>query len=108
MSIFVDCDKAEGRACEKKFGHPGNTLPFVFVVRADGEKLFSHSGYMESMELRAVLVAQAAKAGKVLTAKETALIEKALKEAKRAREKGDAGEAIKPLLALKKLGPSAA
>ena len=89
----------------KKYGRPGNMLPYVYVLRADGEKLFSHSGSLESGELRQLLYTQAAKAGKTLSPKEAAVLKKALEDAQRAQKKGDTAEAIKSLLPLKKLGP---
>jgi hypothetical protein len=105
ISVYVNVDEAEGKAWRKKYGSPGNTLPYVYIIRADGEKLFSHSGIMDSRELRALLLAQAANVGRTLSAKETALLQKALDKAKRAHKNGDEGEAIKSLLVLKKLGP---
>ena len=105
VNVFVDVDGPEGRTCQQKYGSPGNMLPFVYVVRADGEKLYSHSGILQSEELRDVLLSEAAKAGRSLSAKETALVKKAIEEAKRARKKGDTGEAVKALLPLKKIGP---
>ena len=80
-------------------------LPFVYVVRADGEKLYSHSGILQSNEIREMLVSELEKAGKSFSAKDTALLTKALEDAKRAKETGDLREAVKALLPLKKLGP---
>ena len=105
INVFVNVDQAEGRACEQKFGAPGNMLPFVYVVRADGEKLYSHSGMLRSDELREMLLSEVAKAGRSLSERETALLKKALEEAKRAQKKGDLGDEVKALLPLKKLGP---
>ncbi len=105
VNLFVDVDGAEGRTCEEKFGHPGDMLPFLYVVRADGEKLYSHSGILESNEIRDMLVSELAKAGKNLSAKETALLKKALEDARLAEKNGDLGEAVKSLLPLKKIGP---
>ena len=104
VNVYVNVDKPEGDACQQKYGHPGDTLPYVYVVRADGEKLYSHSGFMESNVIRAALLEQAAKAGKALGAKDTALLQKALEAAKQAHEKGDSDEAIKALLSVKRLG----
>jgi hypothetical protein len=105
VNVFVDVDGPEGRVCQEKFGSPGNMLPFVYVVRSDGQKLYSHSGFLKSDELRNALLSEAAKAGRGLSDKEMALVKKALEEAKRAQKKGDLGEAVKSLLPLKKLGP---
>ncbi len=105
VNVFVDVDGEEGHACEKKFGHPGDMLPFVYVVRADGEKLYSHSGMLASNEIREMLVSELAKAGKNLSAKDTAVLKKALEEARRAQKSGDLGEAVRSLLPLKKIGP---
>jgi hypothetical protein len=105
VNVFADVDGAEGRACREKYGSPGNMLPYVYVVRADGEKLFSHSGMMELPEIREMLSAQAGKAGKNLTPKEKALLQKALDGAKRAQKSGDLAEAVRSLLPLKRLGP---
>ena len=104
--VYLDADGPTGQSWEKKYGRPeGTMLPFIWVLRADGEQLFSHAGFMESAELSEMLSAQATKAGKVFSAKEEAVIRKALEDAKQARKKGDAGEAVKALLPLKKLGP---
>lgn len=105
VNVFVDVDGPEGRSCQEKFGHPGNMLPFVYVVRADGEKLYSHSGIMASDEIQEMLVSELAKAGRNLSAKETALLKKAIEEARRAKKSGDLGEAVRAVLPLKKLGP---
>jgi hypothetical protein len=105
VNVYINVDAPEGAACQQKYGRPGDMLPYVYVVRADGEKLFMHSGMIESGELRELLLAQAAKAGKAFSDKEMAMLEKALEEAKRAQKKGDTMEAIKALLTLKKLGP---
>ena len=106
VNVYIHVNDAEGMNWSKKYGRPeGTTLPFVYVLRADGEKLYSHAGIMAKAELRALLVAQAAKAGKPLSAQEEAVLKKALAEAKQARKKGNAGEAVKSLLPLKKLAP---
>ena len=105
VNLSIDVDGPDWASWSQKYGRPdGTTLPFVYVLRADGEKLFSHSGPMESNELRQLLAGEAAKAGKPLSAKDAATVEKALAEAKRAHEKGDPGEAVKALAPLKKLG----
>ena len=95
VNVYVNVDGPEGMACGKKYGQPGNMLPYVYVVRADGEKLFSHSGSMDSGEIRQLLLTQAAKAGKILSSKEMSVLQKALEEAKRAQKKGDTAEAVK-------------
>gem|GEM_PF-979882 len=103
--LSIDVDGPDWASWTQKYGRPdGTTLPFVYVLRADGEKLFSHSGVMDSNEIRQLLAGQAAKAGKPLSAKEAAVVQKAMAEAKQAYEKGDAGEAVKSLVPLKKLG----
>jgi hypothetical protein len=105
VNLSIDVDGPDWASWTKKYGAPaGTTLPFVYVLRADGEKLFSHSGIMQGEEIRMVLLNQAASAGRTLSPKEAAVVQKALEEAKRAHEKGDAGEAVKSLLPLKKLG----
>jgi TolA-binding protein len=103
--VFINVDEAEGTKCQQKYGHPGDMLPFVYVVGTNGEKLFSHSGIMESEELRQLLTTQAEKIGKNLSSKELTLLKKAVEDAKRAHTKGDLGAAVKALLTVKKLGP---
>ena len=106
VSVYIHADDPEGTSWEKKHGWPtGNMLPFVYVLRADGETLFKHSGIMQSAELRELLVTQAAMAGRLLSPKEDAILKKALEEAKQGRKKDDPGQAVKSLLPLKKLGP---
>jgi hypothetical protein len=101
----INVDEAEGNKCQQKYGFPGNMLPFVYVVGTNGEKLFSHSGIMESEELRELLSKYAEKAGKTLSSKDLALLKKAVEDAKQAHTKGDLAAAVKALLTVKKLGP---
>jgi hypothetical protein len=103
--VFINVDEAEGEKCQQKYGHPGDMLPFVYVVGTNGEKLFSHSGIMESEELRQLLTTQAEKIGKNLSSKELTLLKKAVEDAKQAHAKGDLAAAVKALLTVKKLGP---
>ena len=105
VSIFVNVDGPEGRACEEKLGHPGDTLPFVYIVRSDGEKLYSHSGVLDSNEIRQLLLDELSKAGRKLSEKETALVKKSLDAARRAKENGNLAEAVRAVLPLKKIGP---
>lgn len=106
VNVTIDADKPEWDTWYRKYGAPkeATSLPFVYVLRSDGEKISLSSGYMETPEVRKLVMTQASKAGRVLSAQELASMDKALEAAKQADAKDDIGAGIKALSSVKKLG----
>ena len=105
VNLSIDVDKPEWDAFRQKYGDAGgSTLPFVYILRADGEKISVRSGYMTPPEVLTFVTKDAVKAGRGLTTKEFAQVEKALVAAKQADEKGDVAAGLKAFTGVRKLG----
>lgn len=105
VPLKIDVDEPEWRTWAGKYGRPnGSTLPFVYVVRADGETLHSHSGPMETEQLANVIGSQLQNAGRPLTERQINSIAEAVEEAKQALADDQPAQAIRELAALKRIG----
>ena len=70
----------------------GNAIPQVFVIRADGEKLYGKVGHPES--LPQFLQAGLTQAGRILSAQQLEKLNEALEEAKQHQTDGNIGKAV--------------
>lgn len=105
VTVKVDVDGAQWPQFVSKFGNPdGNLLPFVYVIRADGETLHSHSGPMDSGDLANVIVGQMQRAGRALNARQLETITQVVAAAKTEIEQGNYGQAVRTLQPLKQIG----
>lgn len=104
VTVSIDVDKPEYNKWFEKHGQPEGTLPFVYVLRADGTKISTYSGYKSLPETQKFIATDALKAGRSLNKKETAQVEKALATAKQAEEKGDLAAALRAFSTVRKLG----
>jgi len=88
----------------RKYPLQGNGIPRLYVVRADGEKLYGGIGAPPGNQLTQMLYATLQKAGRRYTPDEVALLKSSVKEAKAAFEKDDHPGAALALSRLNKLG----
>lgn len=70
----------------------GNAIPQVFVIRADGEKLYGRSGHPES--LPQFLQAGLTQAGRILSGQQLEKLTDALEQAKQHQTDGDLAKAV--------------
>ena len=88
----------------RKYSHEGSGIPIVFVIRADGEKMYGKSG--SPVELPRFLASQLVSAGKIFSAAQLTQVQAAVEDAKKSLAEGDSFTAIKRLDSLKRLGPT--
>lgn len=105
IPLKIDVDQPQFQEWARKFGRPdGNTLPFVYIVRADGQTLHSHSGPMDSAQLANVIAAQLQTAGRPLNPRQLETIDQAVAAAREQMEAGNPSQAVRELMPLKQIG----
>ncbi|MEZ6105003.1 MAG: hypothetical protein R3B96_02545 [Pirellulaceae bacterium] len=105
IPLKVNVDEPQWQAWAAQYGRPnGTTLPFVYLIRADGETLHSHSGPMDSAQLATVLAGQLQLAGRPINPRQAEAISQAVSAAEEAVEQEDPAGAVRELQPLKQLG----
>ncbi|HUE73949.1 MAG TPA: SHD1 domain-containing protein [Pirellulaceae bacterium] len=103
LKIETDGDKWGSWA--RQYSHEGEGIPIVFVIRADGQKMYGKSGGLGN-QLPQFLATQLVSAGRIFTPAQLTQVQGAVDEAKNSLAAGDSFTAVKRLDALKKLGPT--
>lgn len=103
--LKIDTQSDEWQTWARKHSSPGGAIPIIFVVRADGEKLYGESGSKQGPELPLFLRQQLASAGTILSDQQVATIKSALDDAHEAIGDGDSAAAVRRLESLRKIGP---
>jgi hypothetical protein len=95
VPLEIDTTGPDWPAWSRKFPSEGNSIPKVYVVRADGEVLYAKSG--TPAELPAFLVSYRKQAGAPLTTKQLKDLPAALEKAKAAQADGNVAAAMKEI-----------
>ena len=103
--IYVNADgpPPDGIAALKKA--PGDILPFLYIVRADGKALFSSSGVVDNKRLAMELQSGIAKAGNLLSLKKSEALAAAVEELKDDLSGDDLPVSMQAVARLKRFGP---
>lgn len=88
----------------RQYPHEGRGIPILYVVRADGEKLYAQSGALEGADLPRMLLATLQQSGRTFNDAETLLLDASVTEAKAALEAENHAAAARSLSRLAKLG----
>lgn len=94
----------EWSAWARKYPLDGNGIPRLYVVRADGEKLYGGIGAPPGNQLTQMLYATLQKAGRRFSAEEVTLLKTSVKSAEEAMTGNDHPRAALELSRLSKLG----
>jgi len=97
--------ETNGEAWQKwasKYRHEGNGIPIIYIIRADGEKLYAKSGGKSGEELKTFMAQQLTQAGLTFTDQQAAQLVSIVDEIKTARAEADDYAAAKALLPLTK------
>lgn len=103
--IYVNADgpPPDGIAALKK--SPGNILPFLYIVRADGKALFASSGVVDNKRLAMELQSGVAKAGNLLSLKKSEALAAVVKELQDDLSGDDLPVSMQAVARLKRFGP---
>jgi hypothetical protein len=104
VPLKIETNGDQWGAFASKYSHEGNGIPIIYVVRADGEKMYGKSGSLGD-QLPQFLGAQLASAGRILTPAQLSQVQTAADEAQKALDAQDPLTAIKRLDSLKKIAP---
>ncbi len=88
----------------KKYPHEGNSIPIVFVIRADGEKLYGKSGSLPGEQLYQLLNTSLNNSGVLLDDRQLATIHEAVQKTKKLIEANEPLAAVKQLMRVSKIG----
>jgi tetratricopeptide (TPR) repeat protein len=94
VPLQLNIDAAPGQEWAQKFPVSGNTLPFIYIIRADGEKLYAESGTPEGPALPQLLSSTRQQAGTEMTAKQAEKLKTALAAANQAMADGNTAAAV--------------
>lgn len=105
VPLKIETDGESWGPWARKYSHEGSGIPIIFVVRADGEKMYGKSGSLGD-QLPQFLATQLLSAGRILNPAQLAQVQSAVDDAKKSLDAGDTFTAVKRLDSLKKLGPT--
>jgi hypothetical protein len=94
VPLEIDVTTSVWQTWAQKFPPEANAIPIIYVIRADGEVLYSKSGAPQGDALPQLLGGLRGQAGEALTAKQAEKLAQALAAAKAALEAGDVGKAV--------------
>ena len=104
MPLKVDTATAEYQALQRKHKSEGNTIPKIFLIRADGKKLYAQSGSLPGQQLPALISAAIREMGRPLALGEVKVLEDINQKIKSALEQKDYRTAVSQFSKVKKLG----
>jgi hypothetical protein len=94
VPLHLDVDEPAWQEWARQFPAEGNTLPFLYVIRADGEKLYAKGGAPQGAELPQMLGGMRQQSGTELSAKQAEKLQAALTTANEAISAGDTAKAV--------------
>jgi len=106
VPLKVETDGPNWGQWATKYRHEGTGIPILYVIRADGEKLYGQSGSKEGAELPQFLITHLRNAGTIFSNQQIATIKSVVDDVNKALGEGDAFTAVKRIETLRtgKLG----
>jgi SLA1 Homology Domain 1 (SHD1) protein len=104
VPLKVETDGDDWQQWASKYRPEGNSIPILYVIRADGQMLYGKSGAKEGAELPRFLTEHLGNAGKIFSDQQLQTIRSAVEESNKALTDNDPLAAVKRMEALRKLG----
>ncbi len=104
VPVKLDVSSDEFRQWERDHPSEGNSIPKLYIIRADGESLYAKSGSLTGDALPEMLATALESSGRVLNEAEAERLLDVFAEFKALKEENNISRAIKSLNKLKKLG----
>jgi hypothetical protein len=105
VPLKVETDGEDWGKWASEYPHEGNSIPIIYIIRADGQRMYGRSGGLPGDALPQLMTQQLAQAGRIFNDHEFALLEKSLAAANKAIADGDIHAAVKTITGIRKLGP---
>ncbi|MDG2467715.1 MAG: SHD1 domain-containing protein [Pirellulaceae bacterium] len=74
VPLKVDTSSPEWQSLERKYRSGGSAIPIIYVIRADGQKLYAKSGSLPGEQLYQLMTAAIKEMGRTLSATEAQLL----------------------------------
>ena len=94
VSIHIDSDSDAWQKWEQKFPSQSDSIPILYVIRADGESLYAQSGSLPGPALNLMLTEMLSKSGTALNETQVKKLAEGVAKATQAYERGDVAEAV--------------
>ena len=105
VPLKVDVSSPDWRTLSSQYPVAGNTIPVVYVLRADGQQIFGARKALSGDELPRMLRAARGQAGGILNPQQQSVVGSAVRAASVAFSQDQVAETVKALLPVAKLGP---
>jgi tetratricopeptide (TPR) repeat protein len=104
VPLKISTEGQEWQTWARRYQAPGNAIPIIYIVRADGEQLHGSSGSQDAPALAQLMLQTLSQAGRVYNNQELTLLTENVTAAQQALAENDVYTAVVKLKALKKLG----
>ena len=104
IPLKLDVSSDQWKSFRKTYKHDGGSTPYVFIVRADGEKLYGSGKRISAEELYSIVEDSISKAGRVFSTPQVSALNAAAESAHTQLDDGNLEAAIKTLMSVKKIG----
>lgn len=104
VPLKINTSSPDWRTINRKYPTQGNTIPVVYIIRADGKKIFAERSALQGDRLPFVLRGSLQNAGGILTDVQAQAVIKAVAVAKQSLGDSDAYSAVQAIRPLTKLG----
>jgi len=106
VPVKLDVNSTEYRTWSRDLERTGEAkgVPYVYVVRSDGETIYGQGGGISTENLKTLLMTSLKTSGRVLNAKEVETLDKAAKDFESLQSAGDISGALKAINKVKRLG----
>jgi len=104
IPIKLDTASEDWRSFRKEYKHDGGSIPIVFIVRADGEKLYGSGKRISAEQLYSIVEDSIAKSGRIFSMPQSNALFAAAESANSLLDDGKLESAIKTMMSVKKIG----
>ncbi len=104
VPVKIDVNSDQWKSFRQTYKHDGGGVPYVYIVRADGEKLYGSGKRISAEELYSIVEDSIAKSGRIYSMAEVSAFAAAAESASSQLDDGDLEAAIKTMMSVKKIG----
>lgn len=104
VPLKLDVATPEYADLQRKYPSEGNTIPKIFLIRADGRKLYAQSGALPGEQLQTLVVAAVREMGRPLGLNEVKVLEEINQRINEALDNRDYGSVVDQFSKVSKLG----
>jgi hypothetical protein len=104
VPLKINTSSPDWRKINQKYPTPGNTIPVVYIIRADGQKIFAERNSLPGDRLPFVLRGSLQNAGGILSDVQSQSVIRAVAVARQSLDNADVYSAVQAMRPLTKLG----